>query len=175
MIMKRICLILLSLATILSCSKDDGEDPGTARLYNTYEKLRSEISGTWVMDGYHTSSPISQLQSLGWEENLTYWAKTTIYKLTFTSDWKVTDNDGNNSTYTIYMDESKNVYYGSDNDSFNWPFTTGAVYLKLNGDIDPSYYNPYYAEIKSDGKLYLYNTAADLGGDGRPKYRYRRN
>ena len=173
--MKRICIILLSVVAVLSCSKDDCEDPDTARLYNTYEKLRSEISGTWVMDGYYSNSRLFETQPLGWEEDLTYWVNNTMYRLTFTSDGKVTDNDGNNSTYTIYVDEDKKAYYSSDYDPDYWPFRVGAVYLKLNRDLAPSYHNPYYAEIKSDGRLYLYNTVMGIGGDGVPDYRYRRN
>ena len=98
-----------------------------------------------------------------------------MYRLTFTSDGKVTDNDGNNSTYTIYVDEDKKAYYSSDYDPDYWPFRVGALYLKLNRDLAPSYHNPYYAEIKSDGRLYLYNTVMGIGGDGVPDYRYRRN
>jgi len=173
--MKKVFLLLLPILPLFisSCSSND-ETSNNSRLESAYNKLKNGIVGTWVMDGYYRSETTSANLKLGWEEDLYWWQKEDEYRLTFTSDGKFIDNIGNNSTYLIYLDESKSVKYGNDNDNIYWPFSVGAIYIKFNGDLTPFYYNPYFAEIKNDGRLYLYNTISTLGGEGFPEYRYKK-
>lgn len=172
--MKQYFCILVALFLCVSCSKDNDE-PTDSRLETSFKYLKNNIYGTWILDGYHsTSRPSNPYQSLGWDENMIFHEHNDYFKLSFTKDGAFKDSKDQNGTFSIYVDEKKEVYYGNDNDDFYWPFKMGAIYLKI--DAKPTFYStiPHYAEIKSDGKLYLYNSEPTTGGDGVPKYRYKR-
>lgn len=172
--MKKYFYFLMAMFLVLSCSKDDDKNDNS-RLENAYQNLKNNISGSWEMDAYHsTSRPDNPYQSLGWDEDMSFMDLNTLYKLSFTKEGNFSDYKGNRGTYSIYLDEDKKVYYGEDNSNFYWPFNTGAIYLKISCGEKFPYNQPYYAEIKNDGKLYLYNIEPTTGGDGVPHYRYKR-
>lgn len=165
--MKKMLFIIASIVMLVSCSKDD-DDVSNSGLENTYNTLKSGIVGTWIMDGYQGVGRIGNPYiSTGWNEDMTYWVDHYNYKLVFSNDGKVTDNRGDTFSYSVYMDKEKEVYYGEDNSDYYWPFKKGVVVLKIDNG-----YGNNYAEIKKDGKLYIYN--ASLGIDGEPKFRFKK-
>lgn len=134
----------------------------------SYQKTKSGIVGTWVMDGYQGTGDLgAPYTSLGWNDPWPY-EKTDYYKYIFSSNGTVTDNDNNTYNYTVTINESEKVYYGNDNDDYYWPFSKGSVIL----NIKDSYDSKFYVEIKNDGLLYFYKV--QLGSGGEPKYRYRK-
>lgn len=177
---RRITVITVLLFTVLSvsltcCSSDnDNEvDENRSKIENSYNNVKSKIVGTWVMDAYHSTSRITNpYTSLGWDEEVWAWVNSEVYKYTFTSDGKVTDNKNNTYNYTISVDYDKVAYYNITNDALNihYPYSKGVVKLALSD----KYNTVYFIEIQSNGKLYLYNTVMSTGGEGVGKYRYKK-
>ncbi len=167
--MKRISLlsltIVMTLASICfsSCSKNDDSD--NQRLVSSYQKTKTGIIGTWVMESYQGDVSLGNpYTSVGWNDPWPY-EKSQWYKYTFSNDGTVIDNENNANQYTITLDESEKVHYGKDNDDYFWPFSQGAVVLSIA-------HEKFYVEIKNDGLLYFYK--AQLGYGGEPKYRYKK-
>ncbi len=168
-------IVMLAVGVIAlgftACGGSDDEDNmnSSNELNTAYKRLQTSIIGTWVMESYYdihrSGNPYSSLE---WNDPWPY-ANVSSYKYVFNSDGKVTDNRGNTYTYSVYIDENKIPYYTEKKQSGCWPYSKGVIYLKLESE-----YSPFYAEIKSDGMLYLYNTVDTTGGDGVPHYRYKR-
>ena len=164
-------LIMVVIAMSFSaCGGSDDENSNSSNGLNlAYSKLKSSITGTWVMESYYDENRSGNPYILiGWNDPWPY-ANSEKYKYEFTSEGKVTNNGGETISYSIYMDENKKAYYTEKDRVDCWPYEKGVIYLKLENG-----YSPYYAEIKNDGMLYLYNTEPTTGGDGVPEYRYKK-
>jgi hypothetical protein len=161
---------MFAVLSFTSCGSSDDEESNSSNGLNiACKNLKSSINGTWVMEAYYDENRSGNPYiKFGWNNPWPY-DNLDNYKYTFTSDGKVTDNKGKTFSYSIYMDENKKPYYTEKKQKDCWPYEKGVIYLKLETE-----YRPFYAEIKSDGMLYLYNTVDTTGGDGVPKFRYKK-
>ena len=160
-------LVVLALTTMVACGGDEEDSNSSKELDMAYQKLKASIVGTWVDDSYYSNNREGNPYiKYGWNDYL--FNKDEIAYI-FSENGEVTFKNGNKSTYSIYKDENKTPYYTEKTKALCWPYSKGVIYLKIETD-----YSPYYAEIKEDGMLYLYNTVTEAGGDGVPKYRYKK-
>lgn len=173
--MKKVYSTILMLSMIIgvlnlcACGGNDDNSNSNDELHSAYKKLQTSIVGTWIMESYYDENRYGNpYVKYGWNDSWPY-NKAQQYKYVFNSDGKVIDNSSKTYSYSLYMDENIIPDYIDTKNKGCWPYSKGVIYLKIESE-----YSPFYAEIKNDGMLYLYNTVPTTGGDGVPKYRYKR-
>lgn len=163
-------LAILSMATVfISCSSDNDDDGNreSELLVASYNRVKSQIIGNWILESYYTRQSTNPYIKIGWNDaEEAYWSNGKDYKLSF-SNSNVTNKENHVSPYavTLKKDYTTSMYNPSEND-YQYIYKKGIVLLEYDG-------NKYVCDIKSDGKLYLYDY--QIGLTGTPKYRYRRN
>lgn len=141
-----------------SCSSSDiDETPDYAKLEASYQKVLNNITGTWKLEAVYYSTIDSPYEKWGWND---YQFDNAYLELgddgfdEYGREWSISID------YEFTLEENDDVDY--------YPFFNGAVFL----DYDGKHY--HMVEIKSDGKLYLYNesTTSYAGEKGFPRNRY---
>lgn len=163
-------LAILSMATVfISCSSDNDDDGNreSELLVASYNRVKSQIIGNWVLESYYRGQSTNPYIKIGWNDaEEAYWGNDKDYKLSF-SNSNVTNKENHVFPYavTLKKDYTTSMYNPSEND-YQYIYKKGIVLLEYDN-------NKYVCDIKSDGKLYLYNY--ERGLTGTPEYRYRRN
>lgn len=156
-------LAILSMAVTFTACSSDNDDEGNKEselIEASYNRVKNQIIGNWVLESYYESSTTNPYIKIGWND-AEYWSD----KLSFSNN-NVTDNDGKVFPYTIIMKKDYTISsYKPSQDDYQYIYKKGIVLLKYGN-------NKYICDIKSDGKLYLYDF--NIGLDGTPKYRYKR-
>ena len=162
---------------LLSCGNDADNNDNSA-LQQSYQKTKANIIGTWILEAqYHSSNNPEDLGGIyniiGWDNNDEYGAfqYNYCYKFIFKSDGTFTNKDNEVYNYSIELNENKDVFFTSEQNSEYWPFKKGTIVLKFDDNFyKKKYIKEFLVVIKNDGMLYLYYPDAN----GRPKYRYRK-
>lgn len=163
-------LATLSMATVfISCSSDNDDDGNreSELLVASYNRVKSQIIGNWILESYYTRQSTNPYIKIGWNDaEEAYWSNGKDYKLSFSNN-NVTNKENHVFPYavTLKKDYTTSMYNPSEND-YQYIYKKGIVLLEYDG-------NKYVCDIKNDGKLYLYDY--QIGLTGTPKYRYRRN
>lgn len=158
----------IGVLNLCSCGGNDDDSGSTDMVYAAYKKVQNSIVGTWVMESYYEENlSESPYLKFGWNDSRIY-ENEEKYQYAFDANGKVTCNFGKTYSYSLVLDENKIPEYIEAKSRDSWPYSRGVIYLKIGNEV-----SPFYAEIKSDGMLYLYNSTTN-GGDGRPKFRYKK-
>ena len=162
-------LAIIGMAvSFTACSSDDDDIQQTSEIEKSYNILKNGIIGKWKMESYwrtwRPSDPNPYINN-GWNDASKAYSWTDEYELSFDSNGYVTYKNGEKYPYTITLDNTSKAYYTLEDDSHYYPFKTGVVILA----VMDTYNTKYLAEIKNDGKLYLYDESPLMG---KPTYRY---
>lgn len=156
---------------ILTSCGDDDDDPiveptksDAELLTESYTKVVNNIVGTWQEEAYN--SFISWTKTSSQVDRWTFNSDGTAYeehvydvatnKITSTCHWK----------YSVVKDTSRDMtksakertaWNGQYSDMY-YPYSTGAVVLKLNCLDYKNSDKEYFVEIRDNGKMYTYAT-----------------
>ncbi len=162
-------IVLCTLPILTSCGGDD--DPfveptksDAELLTKSYTKVNNNIVGTWLEEAYvsfltwkHTSSDVERWtfnsDGTAYEEIV---ADVATNKIIFTCHWR----------YSVIKDTSRDMKictqnrtaWNGKNSAMYYPYSTGAVVLKLTCLDYKDSDKEYFVEIKDNGKMYIYDT-----------------
>lgn len=163
-------LTMLSMVTVFtSCSSDNNDESNREGeiLEASYNRVKTQIVGNWVLDAFYKDNSNNPYVNNGWNKaEETYWHNDKDYRLSF-SNSTVNNNKGQTFPYviTIRKEYTTSISNPSE-DYYQYIYKKGIILLEYDN-------NKYVCDIKSDGKLYLYDFQTGLTGT--PEYRYRRN
>lgn len=170
--MKKYFVLLFSIISMMvvftACSSEDEnkEEESGKLIEASYNRVKKQIVGNWILDAYYKIYSTNPYIKNGWNDiEEAYWHNDKDYKLSF-SNSNVTNNENHVFPYavTLKKDYTTSMYNPSEND-YQYIYKKGIVLLEYDD-------NKYVCDIKSDGKLYLYDY--QIGLTGTPEYRYRR-
>lgn len=172
-------LAVMTLPVMVACGGDDDDSTNNEHtaLLASYQNTKTNIIGTWVMEGkYHNSSSSPSIK-IGWNNNDEYgfFKLNPYYLLSFKSDGTLTDKDGETFAYSIVLDENDTAYDNSVEKGISayWPYSKGVVKLVFDDAfVHKAIYKEVFVEIRTDGMLYFYDTT--IPTKGIPIYRFKR-
>lgn len=162
--MKNLLLLLALPFIFAACGDDDEASFDKEELIESYNNLRMNIVGSWVMDAYYKESTSNPYIKLGWNENDEYgfFESNELYEINFTENI-ITTHKGKTSVYKIELNYDTPYYTNTKSPDY-WPFKSGKIKFSYNFGYEVE----RLLEIKKDGKLYLYTEL------GIPDLRFRR-
>lgn len=146
---------MFTLVVLVSCSSNDDEVLDYTKLEASYQQVSNNIVGTWKKESYYLCAIDNPYEKWGWNESM-----SDIYMELGKDGF-----DESGKKWSVFIDYD--FVLEKDDDADYYPFLYGAVFLEYKG-------LQYMVEIKSDGKLYLYNddTIASEWLKGFPSSRY---
>lgn len=163
-------LAILTMATVFTSCSSDNDNEGNREselLVASYNRVKTQIVGNWILESYYREQTTNPYIKVGWNDaEEAYWGNDKDYKLSFSNN-SVNNNKGYTFPYTITIDKDYTTFtYKPSLDDYQYVYKKGIVLLEYDN-------HKYVCDIKSDGKLYLYNYEGGLTGT--PEYRYKRN
>lgn len=153
--------MMITAFSLCACSSSDEVDSQKSLIDASYNKVKSQIIGTWVYEAEYKKS-INPSKDLGGVYNKLGWNERDSYiSLTFKTDGTLILDSYGEQTHSYIL---KSEYsYRNHVDEYNdyYPFKNGGVLLSYGS-------KSYFVDI-INGKLILYDTY-----DGSPKDRYRK-
>ncbi|MBQ3642689.1 hypothetical protein II906_12310 [bacterium] len=156
-------LVMMVVALSLTACGGDDEDEGQKSLIDaSYNKVKSQIIGTWIYEAEYKTS-VNPYKDLGGVYNKLGWNERESYKsLTFKTDGILIQDFYGEKTLSYIL--TAEYLYKNNNKEYSdyYPFKNGGVLLSFDS-------KSYFVDIVN-GKLILYDTY-----DGSPIDRYRKN